>query len=124
MSQTSRNLLISLVVVIMMLVVLPNSQKSADAQADTAPNMAELIKNLNQKTKDIPGFIFNIQFVTPLIENQPDFQIPFFDASQHLNRAIDTIGSDYVCFREIAGGADFERCTPFSNIAEIAYLNN
>lgn len=126
MSQIRRNLLLSFAVTIMMLVVLPNLQKSADAQTDASPphTISNLIHALDQRTKDESGFLINFKFVTPLIEGETNWQIPFSDTTQHLYRSIDIIENDYLCFREKAGGADFERCTPFSNIAQISYLNN
>ena len=94
----------------------------ASAQNGAGDDMQKLITRLVSKANDAPGLIIFIKFANPLINDELVWGIG--DPGDKLERHIVEIGKDYLCFREIAGGADSRRCTPFSNIVSITYLNN
>lgn len=91
--------------------------KAAD---NTTSNMSQLIKELNDTKKQI---LF--QFTVPLVANETTWNVPSDsrNSDDQVSRYISSVGEDYVCFDELAGQAYSIRCTPFSNIASISYLN-
>jgi hypothetical protein len=91
--------------------------KAAD---NLASNMSQLLKQLNDNKKPI---LF--QFVVPIVADETLWSIPSNtqNSEDEISRYISSVGDDYVCFDELAGQAYSIRCTPFSNIASISYLN-
>jgi hypothetical protein len=88
--------------------------------SDSVTKMSLLIKQLDENGKQI---LF--QFVVPLVADETSWIIPDENESDEdqISRDISDIGDDYICFDELAGQAYSVRCTLFSNIASISYLN-
>jgi len=100
-------------------------RETSQAQDEASlTGMASLIEKLDQRTKDEPGFTVGFRFVTPLLEDELSWSIPLSDREHDVERWIGEVEQDYLCFYETAGSAEIVRCTPFSNIAAITYLNN
>lgn len=95
---------------------------AASAQSNSDGNMQALFERLVEKMRDEPGLIVFITFANPLVGEETTWGIG--DPDDSLLRTIVEIGEDYLCFREIGGAAEGRRCTPFSNIVSISYLNN
>jgi hypothetical protein len=118
-----RHLSLSILVVVLVLLSINISLISAGSvQNETHDNMQGLLEGLVEKMYDEPGLIIFITFANPLVGDETTWGIG--DPDDTLERRIVEIGEDYLCFRELAGGADGRRCTPFSNIVSISYLNN
>jgi hypothetical protein len=118
----SRHSQLSSLFLIFVLAILSIGPSLTSAQNGTADNMQALLERLVEKVDNNPGLIVYITFVHPLVGNETEWGIG--DPADDLNRRIVEVGEDYVCFREILGAADERRCTPFSNIVGITYLNN
>ena len=109
--------------VIVLLVCILVSGKIAPVKAtDTAQNMRALLEEWKQQADNGNGTL-SFEFNTPLIKGDDTWWfVPYTDQKAELERNIGDIGDDYVCFVE-RWGQNFDtvtRCTPFSNIAEVA----
>lgn len=71
---------------------------------------------------DVP---ITVRFITPVVSSEPYWTIPASieveGEDTRILRSIGEIGSNYICFNEVAGGARRVDCVPFSNIASITY---
>ena len=101
------------------LLTLTSSSRGVYAQ-ETASNMRTLLTHLDEEEVSI---LF--QFAVPLVAEQTDWIIPngLDGQDDDISINISEIGDDYICFDELAGQAYSNRCTPFSNIVSISYLN-
>jgi hypothetical protein len=86
---------------------------------DTQTTMQQLFLQLDQKQLDDHDFTFSVRFVAPL-GSEEIFLIG--DPSDRRYRLIEEVGADYVCFRQRDDSYNAIRCTPFSNIREVNYL--
>lgn len=98
-----------------------SSVESIKAQGGVS-SMQSRLQDLDSKISSSPGFLFQIQFVTPLVGKEASWTMGGGDAKT--KRRIESIGNDSVCFIDYAEGAKFIYCTPFFNIASISYLDN
>ena len=105
--------------IILVLYVLMEVNPSVEAQ-DNKMNFHSLLLRMNEMHSNDSGFTFIVTFLSPLIKDESAWIIG--DPNDQYRRTVDEIGEDYVCFREHGGGEDFVRCTPFSNILQISYL--
>ena len=96
-----------------------NPQVSAQSEE---LRLSTLLERLVQERIDNSSLIIFITFDNPLVQDETVWGIG--DPENEYSRSIIEIGTDYVCFREIRGGADWRICTPFTNIVSIRYLNN
>lgn len=88
-------------------------------------NMRELLESLSARVEAQPGFEVSIKFAQPLMDNDEIlWSIPYSPQDQDLYRTFGEIGNDFICFDERAGSANVTRCTPFSNIISLGYLDN
>ena len=94
----------------------------ASAQSGYSDDMQGLLNRLSDRMNTERGFRFFIDFAHPLLLDQTTWEIG--DPADKSGRRVIEVGKDYVCFQEIGGAADGRRCTPFSNIVSIFYLNN
>ena len=86
-------------------------------------NIKLLLQRMDDKLCNEKGFIVIIDFINPLLADEKSWSIG--DPSDKYNRSINEIGDDYLCFKERFGqGPDFIRCTPFSNIVSVNYLDD
>lgn len=97
------------------------AQTSVYAQGQVT-NMRELIESLNQRANRDGNFTFTLQLQTPFVgERETIIHIPANDGETNFERTIASIAEDHVCFQDRNGQYQSVRCTPFSNIAEVAY---
>ena len=100
------------------LVISTFSVKDVQAQEATS-NMRTVLMHLNDEKVTV---LF--QFATPLVANQTDWIIPDLgETDPNVSHVISEIGDNHICFWERAGEAISIRCTPYSNIVSISYLN-
>lgn len=124
---TNRHLFQTLITLLLVIVVslfigmMANNQSRVFAQTESK-TMRTLLESLNTKLDERPGLIVFFNFQNPLIEGENAWEIGNPE-DERLRRMVE-IGDDYVCFRDVAGAADGRRCTPYSNIVSITYLNN
>lgn len=118
-----------IVVVVIVLLLVVGSVVSTNlitstvrAQDSATSNMQSLIERLVNRMNDEHGFRIFIDFEHPLVEDQATWEIG--DPNDRLQRSIVEVGQDYICFQEIGLAADGRRCTPFTNIVSVFYLNN
>jgi len=95
---------------------------ASSTQSNSDGNMQGLVERLVEKLNDEPGLIIFIAFANPLVGDETTWGIG--DPDDNRLRRIVEIGKDYLCFRDVGGAAEGRRCTPFSNIVSISYLNN
>lgn len=121
-----RNVLFSIITFTIMIVIFIGRSEFSNIQAqEVSPKtMSQLLVELNNRIKEEPGFGIGFSFVKPLLDDEFMWSIPFSDREFGLERWIGDVGEDFICFFELAGQAEIVRCTPFSNIAGITYLNN
>lgn len=82
-----------------------------------------ILVTLNEQVKNQELELF-FRFVTPITGNEIDWTIPSYDQEgNYINRAIEEIGDDYICFIERFGEVTMINCTPYSNIASIKYVS-
>ena len=96
--------------------------RSAVAQDSSLSNMQSHVERLVERMNGEGGFRIFINFEHPLVDDQLTWEIG--NPNDELRRSIVEVGSDYLCFQEIALAADGRRCTPFANITSVFYLNN
>jgi hypothetical protein len=110
-----------LVLVTLVLTTLLITQVYSQSEAsDSSAKISLLLKQLDQDGKQI---LF--RFTIPLVADETVWAIPdeIQGDEDEISRYISDIGDDYICFDELAGQAYSIRCTPFSNIVSISYLN-
>jgi len=105
-------LLISLLAAIVLLIASWSNQ--ATAQTSAAQDMRTMFLNLTRSSAPI-----TILFDKPLVSNESMWTLPDTEA----NRSIAEVGADYVCFSEPWNHTTRNRCTPFSNIISVSYIN-
>jgi len=98
------------------------AQNTNETSNTIEKSMESLVNRLIEKMNNEPGKILYFSFVKPLVGDTTDLAIG--DPKDKYETRIVEVGKDYLCFREIAGSADGRRCTPFSNIVSVFYLNN
>ncbi len=90
--------------------------------SDSPQNMRALLEQWEQKTDSGTTHV-TFQLNTPLTKGGDTWiDVPYQGKDQDFDRNWYQIGDDYVCFNERGGQAYIIRCTPFSNIAEVAYI--
>lgn len=99
------------------------TQASVRAQERIAPSsMRALIESLNEMVQADGTFTFTLQLHTPFVgDRETIIHIPANDGETSFERTIFSVGEDHVCFQERNGQYQSVRCTPYSNIAEVAY---
>lgn len=109
---------VALIVVLMALVVVHSSNKVAAQEQKL--NMSNLFSRLHENEVEV---LF--QFAIPLVSDQNVWIVPdgIDGLDDEITIHIADIGEDYICFRMRSGQAIDVRCTPFSNIASISYLD-
>jgi hypothetical protein len=78
---------------------------------------------LNRLYEDEVEVLF--QFAIPLVADQNVWIVPdgINGSEDEITIQIAEIGEDYICFRMRSGQAIDMRCTPFSNIVSVSYLD-
>jgi hypothetical protein len=111
---------------ILLLALATHTTINASANSEAANeqrNLKLLLERMDGKLRNEKGFIVIIDFINPLLADEKSWSIG--DPSDKYNRSINEIGDDYLCFKEQFGqGPDFIRCTPFSNIVSVDYLDD
>ncbi len=105
-------LALGLVVVVMAQTATPSPAAAQNAPAPT--NFGELIAQARASDKAI-----TFDFTVPLVTGERVWTLPDDTAK----RTISSIGNDYVCFSERWNDGYRQRCTPFSNITSITFLD-
>lgn len=88
---------------------------------DSNLRLQSLFQQLNTRLQNEASFAFSIQVNVPVKAESLIVVGVMPDAP---SRTIYEIGADYVCLREPAGLAESIWCLPFSNIANIAWINS
>ena len=114
---------IVLTLIVAAAIVFPYSQYRANAQ-DSPKGMSQLLTVLNDRTHKESGFSIHFSFAVPLVEGEEDWVIPTGDTSSLRHITIDSIGADHICFGDLGGSAYGIRCTPFSNIVQVFWVDN
>jgi hypothetical protein len=97
------------------------TNKVIQAQGD---NLQSLLELLRQKITTDSDFSVTFQFNAPLIKDDDVWwSVPYFDSNSELTRDLYNVGEDYVCFHERWGDVSMIRCTPFSNVVSIVYID-
>ncbi len=104
-------LALGLVVVVMAQTATPTA---ADLNAPAPNQFGELIAQARASDK-----VITFDFTVPLVTGERVWTLPDDSAK----RTISSVGSDYVCFSERWNDGYRERCTPFSNITSITFLD-
>jgi hypothetical protein len=85
------------------------------ADNEIVPNhFGELINSAKAEGKAI-----TFDFIVPLVTGERVWTLP----DEKAKRNISVVGTDYVCFSEPWNEGSRERCTLFSNITSITFLN-
>jgi hypothetical protein len=96
----------------------------AQEQSDYT-NLKGLLEALRSRIESEASFQVTFKFAQPLMDNNEIFwHIPYYSEEDDIDRWIGDIGDDFICFYERAGSASVVRCTPFSNISSITYLES
>lgn len=109
---------IAIFVMLLTLPVVLSSNKVAAQEPRL--NMNNLLNRLHRDEVEI---LF--QFAIPLVADQNVWTVPdrIDGPEDEITIQIAEIGEDYICFRMRSGQAIDMRCTPFSNIVSVSYLD-
>ena len=91
------------------------------AQEDIT-NFRAFLERMRLRQIEESYLVVFFKFKEPLVEDEKIWGIG--DPNSEIIRTIVEIGDDYVCFNELRGGAEGWRCTPFTNIVSVSFLNN
>jgi hypothetical protein len=107
-------------VIFMFLALLVMHSSDKVAAQEPRLNMSNLLNRLYEDEVEV---LF--QFAIPLVADQNVWTVPdgIDGPEDEITIQIAEIGEDYICFRMRSGQAIDMRCTPFSNIVSISYLD-
>ena len=98
------------------------SKFSIQAQ-DNATNLKGLLNALNERLINEDGFIITLELIHS-ISDETTITIMRGTTKDDVRTSIGDIGDDYLCLEELRGTALFMNCIPFTNIAQITFLEN
>jgi hypothetical protein len=110
---------------VMTLLLLLYSTSRAGGRENHTDNLRAMLENANTRTEGTSPITLVFKFNQPLMDTgETLWEIPYYSQEEDIVRWIGEIGNDYLCFYERAGSAVVIRCTPFSNIVAVSYLEN
>lgn len=123
--RTNRVLLVVIPIILVAIVgiaLFVSQTPVSQVQAQQTPmSMRSLLERLRARMDSDPAFTASIQFVNPLIPNEPAWVIPAPLSEEGSSRRFGEIGDDYVCFAELGQTFNDSVCVPYSNIMLVIF---
>jgi hypothetical protein len=115
-----RGMLFISIAILLVIVAIASFYKPVEAQ-DEVSDFYTFLRGLHQRMQN-DGVLITLTLITPFETSQHSVTIGY--GYDNITTSISEIGKDYLCLREIEGGAEIITCIPFTNIAAVDYINN